>query len=191
VLYFSQAKHKEVGGMKAIHWILAAAVSMVLAGCAPSPLIVGNDAFRSGDFETAEAQWSTLADAGNVDAQHNLGVLYLHQGDTAAAARWWQAAADREFVPSMRSLARLELAAGDRAAAVALFHRAARWGDAEAVSVLKALDAPVPRADLWRAQVEQARQQQRIAAQRLDERLDSNQWWTPWNRVVEQPTMAD
>jgi TPR repeat protein len=188
---FSSGKAQEVGGMKAIQWILAASVSMVLAGCAPSPLIVGNEAFRSGDFEAAEAQWTTLAGAGNVDAQHNLGVLYHHQGDTAAAARWWQAAADREFVPSMRSLARLELAAGDRAAAVALFHRAARWGDAEAVSVLQALDVPVPPADLWLAQVEQVRQQQRIAAQRLDERLDSNEWWTPWNRVVEQPTMAD
>ncbi|NKI36569.1 tetratricopeptide repeat protein [Wenzhouxiangella sp. XN79A] len=167
---------------------------LALAGCAKTPLIEGNDAFVSGDFEAAEATWLPLAANGDVDAQHNLGVLHHHLGDTVAAARWWRSAAEQQFVPSMRSLARLELANGDRTAAVALFHRAARWGDVESVSALEVLGEPVPGADLWRGRMEQLRQQQRLAALRLDHRmssLDSNDWWEPWNRLDEREGAAD
>lgn len=174
--------------------IVMTALALLLTGCAKSPLIEGNEAFRSGDIAAAEASWLPLAIDGDVDAQHNLGVLNAHLGDSAAAAHWWRLAAVQEFVPSMRSLARLELAAGERASAIALFQRAARWGDSEAAAALESLDAKVPNADLWLARAEQVRQQQRIAAQRLDrrfERLDSNEWWEPWNRFDEQAALAD
>ncbi|GEM_PF-6509033 len=173
--------------------LVMSALVLVLAGCAKSPLIEGNEAFRSGEFETAGATWLPLAIDGDVDAQHNLGVLNAQLGDSAAAAHWWGLAAAQEFVPSMRSLARLELAAGKRATAIALFQRAARWGDSEAAAALESLDAPVPNADLWLARAEQVRLQ-RIAAQRYDrrfERLDSNEWWEPWNRFDEQAALAD
>lgn len=169
------------------------ALVLMLTGCAKSPLIEGNEAFRSGDVAAAEASWLPLAVDGDVDAQHNLGVLNAHLGDSAAAAQWWRLAAAQEFVPSMRSLARLELASGHRATAIALFRRAARWGDHEAAAALESLDAPVPNADFWLARVEQVRQQ-RIAAQRHGrrfERLDSNEWWEPWNRFDGQAALAD
>lgn len=176
--------------MTSIRKILAVSLFTILmtslAGCASSPLLEGNDAFVQGDFQAAEAQWRPLAEAGNVDAQHNLGVLDHRLGNDDQARNWWRSAVAQEFVPSMLALASLEMSSGRPAEAIALYRRAARWADPNAVAALEALDQPVPHADLWLAEEEQARQRQRLAAQRFDHRiqgLDSNEWWTPWNRV--------
>lgn len=132
-------------------------VAALLAGCGASPLLQGNDAFRNGDFETAEAHWQPLAEAGDVDAQHNLGILHRHRGEPARAAQWWERAAADEFVPSMLELGHLRLAEGEIDAALAMYRRAARWGNDDAAAVLEALGQPVPNADLLMARMQHTR----------------------------------
>lgn len=153
---------------------LLAICVVLLAGCGKSSLIKGNEAFRSGDHTLAELQWRELAEAGDADAQHNLGVLEFSRGDADAAARWWQQAVAQEFVPSMLALARLELMSGRRDAAVSHYLHAARWGNDSAASALEALGEPVPHADLRMAYVEHLEYQQERTRRELD-RPDRNE----------------
>lgn len=147
---------------------LLAICVVLLAACGKSSLIKGNEAFRSGDYASAESQWRELAKMGNADAQHNLGVLELYRGDTAAAARWWQQAVAQEFVPSMLALARLELISGRRDAAVSHYLRAARWGNDWAASALETLGVPAPPADLRMAYVKRLEYRQERTRRELD-----------------------
>ena len=59
----------------------------------------GLDASKRGDFTTALREWKPLAEAGNADAQYNLGYLYEKgQGvakDFAEAMKWYGKAADQ------------------------------------------------------------------------------------------------
>lgn len=141
---------------------------VLLAACGKSSLIKGNEAFQNGNYALAESQWRQLAEAGDVDAQHNLGVLELHRGDTAAAARWWEQAVDEEFVPSMLALARLELILGRRDVAVSHYVHAARWGNDRAASALEALVEPVPSADLRMAHMKRLEYQQERIRRELE-----------------------
>lgn len=147
---------------------------VLLAGCGKSSLIKGNEAFRSGDYVSAESQWRELAEAGDADAQHNLGVLEFYRGDAVAAARWWQQAVAQEFVPSMLALARLELMSGRREAAVSHYLRAARWGNDRAASTLETLGESAPPADLWMAYVKRLEYRQERTGRELD-RPDRNE----------------
>ncbi|WP_376696203.1 hypothetical protein [Wenzhouxiangella sp. EGI_FJ10305] len=147
--------------------LLAICVTL-LAGCGKSSLIKGNEAFRSGDYASAESHWRELAKAGGADAQHNLGVLELHRDDAAAAARWWQQAVAQEFVPAMLALARLELMSGRRDAAVSHYRRAARWGNDRAASTLEALGEPAPPADLRMAYVKRLEYRKERIGRELD-----------------------
>ncbi|MDX1514654.1 MAG: tetratricopeptide repeat protein [Gammaproteobacteria bacterium] len=58
----------------------------------------GVDAAASGDYEAALHNWRPLADAGHVDAQFNIGLLYDNgagvERDPAEAARWYRLAAE-------------------------------------------------------------------------------------------------
>ncbi|WP_376696190.1 SEL1-like repeat protein [Wenzhouxiangella sp. EGI_FJ10305] len=153
---------------------LFAICAMLLAGCGKSSLVKGNEAFLSGDYASAEAQWRELAGTGDADAQHNLGVFELHRGDAVAAARWWKQAVAQEFEPSMLALARLELMSGRRDAAVSHFRRAARWGNGRAVAALEKLGEPVPQADLRMAFVARVEYRQEGARRELD-RSDRNE----------------
>lgn len=142
----------------------------LLAGCGTAPLLKGNEAFQAGELTAAEEQWKPLAEAGNFHAQHNLGVLYKTVGDSETAALWWRQAVLQDFVPSMLRLASLNLAEGKSDQALALFHRAARWGNVDAIAALQALEMPVPRADLLLAQFERLELQQTRMARPIDRR---------------------
>ena len=98
------------------------------------------EAFQRGDYGEARSIWSTLAYAGDVDAQFNLGTLYENglgvDADAEQAARWYRAAASRRV-----DLARLALARLQRVGAlepepdedqIKLLETAARRGLAEA-----------------------------------------------------------
>jgi len=98
------------------------------------------EAFQRGEYDEARATWSTLAYAGDVDAQFNLGTLYENglgvEADAEQAARWYRAAALRRV-----DLARLALARLQRTGAlepepdedqIKLLETAARRGLAEA-----------------------------------------------------------
>lgn len=58
----------------------------------------GVDAAASGDYESALALWQPLAEAGHVDAQFNLGLMYDHGAGVPrhleTAAMWYQQAAE-------------------------------------------------------------------------------------------------
>lgn len=153
---------------------LLAICIMLLAGCGKSSLIKGNEAFRSGDYASAESQWRELAEVGDAGALHNLGVLEFHRGETAAAARWWQQAVDQEYVPSMLALARLELMSGRRDAAVSHYRRAARWGNDRAASTLETLGETTPPADLRMAYLKRLEYRQERTNRELD-RPDRNE----------------
>jgi len=168
--------------------LLSVLLGSLLAGCGTSPLLQGNEAFYSGDYAAAEARWTSLAESGNVGAQHNLGVLNKHLGNSTAAAFWWEQAVAREFVPSMLELGALKLAAGQPYDAEALYRRAARWGNPDAAAVLDAWDKPVPHADLLLARMRLIEERQNRIARQLD-RPHPNE---SLNRILDyQAAMAD
>lgn len=80
---------------------LRAAILILVLGpaqAAASDFQNGVDAAAVGDYETALALWQPLAEAGHVDAQFNLGLMYDNgtgvPRDLAAAAAWYRRAAE-------------------------------------------------------------------------------------------------
>ena len=86
----------------------------VLIIIVPSPTLADSakEAYRSGDYATAFQEWTKAAEAGDADAQFNLGYMYengqgVHQ-DLFAAIKWYELAArqnyptSREMVDSVR-----------------------------------------------------------------------------------------
>lgn len=150
-------------------------LSGLLSGCGTAPLVKGVEAFHDGDLAVAEAHWQPLAEDGNVHAQHNLGVLYKAEGDLQTAAFWWAQAIAGQFVPSMLELGVLNLVEGERDEAAAIFRRAARWGNADAIAALEALEKPVPRADLFLAEMRRLESSQARMAWRSDRRRSAEE----------------
>ena len=62
-------------------------------------LYKGLIAAQEGDYATALKEWKPLAEQGNVDAQFNLGQMYLRgdgvSQDFKEAARWYTVAAEQ------------------------------------------------------------------------------------------------
>jgi TPR repeat protein len=71
----------------------------------------GMAAYRRGDFERALREWRPLADAGGVEAQFNLGLLYYHgQGvaaDPAQAHAWYLEAAQGGYARAQYRVAEM------------------------------------------------------------------------------------
>ena len=61
----------------------------------------GLEAYQSGDFQTALAEWMPLAEQGEVESEFNVGLLYYHgrgvEEDHALAAGWYRRAADQGY----------------------------------------------------------------------------------------------
>ena len=59
----------------------------------------GFEAYNSGDFETALAEWTPLAEQGDVNAQYNLGVMYANgygvPENDKTAVKWYTLAAEQ------------------------------------------------------------------------------------------------
>ncbi|MDA9060739.1 sel1 repeat family protein, partial [Planktomarina temperata] len=71
-----------------------------------SPLVAqdfqkGFAAYNAGDYATALQEWKPLAEAGNVVAQYNLGVMYDNgygvPQDYAEAVKWYRLAAEQGY----------------------------------------------------------------------------------------------
>lgn len=100
----------------------------------------GLEAARAGDYATALAEWRPLAEQGNANAQHNLGVMYdFGRGvpqDVAEAARWYRAAADQGNVQAQFNLGMMydfgDGVSEDDAEAVRWYRLAAEQGMAQA-----------------------------------------------------------
>src|SRR3990172_1782513 len=80
--------------------LLGATMAALLAACQKPPQEIfqeGMDAYRQGDYAVAMNRWRPLAEAGNADAQTNVGLLYSQgkgvAADPAEAFEWYRKAA--------------------------------------------------------------------------------------------------
>lgn len=82
---------------------------LLLAGpLAADPLADGVAAYRSADYAAALRLWQPLAEAGNHDAQYNLGLLYQHgrgtDKDLRQAHEWYTRSANQGNPDAMYNL---------------------------------------------------------------------------------------
>lgn len=68
----------------------------------------GQDAYSSGDYQTAIEEWQPLAEAGEADAQFGMGLLYANgfgvSLDDAQALKWYLSAAEQNHADAQCSL---------------------------------------------------------------------------------------
>lgn len=85
-------------------------LSLLLASALPvlADFQTGLDAYKKGDYVTAAKEWRTGADAGDPQAQFNLGLLYLDGHGVpqsyAEAAKWFHRAAEQDYGPAQHNL---------------------------------------------------------------------------------------
>jgi len=109
--------------------LLLAVLGLVLSlGPAQANYWEGHEAFRRGDYGTAQREFQRLAQLGHAAAQFNLGYLYQHglavPRDPAEAAKWYRESAGQGRVEAQFSLGTLyETGAGVRRDAVLAY----RW----------------------------------------------------------------
>ena len=81
-----------------MRWLLALVLAMPLAAAADFE--AGLAAALAGDYAQARREWQPLAEAGNRDAQFNMGLLYESglgvAADGATAASWYRRAAEQD-----------------------------------------------------------------------------------------------
>lgn len=104
----------------------------------------GFEAYKSGDFETALAEWTLPAEQGNAQAQYNLGFMYYHgegvsQNDEIAVM-WFSKAAQQGYAYAQTDLGTMYLLGrgvpqNDKTA-VMWYTKAAEQGHAQAQSNL-------------------------------------------------------
>ncbi|BAV63853.1 SPOR domain-containing protein [Sphingobium cloacae] len=97
---------------------------------------LGVDAWQQGDYAKALAEWRPLAEAGDADAQFNMGQAYkLGRGvstDLNAAIQWYRKAAAQGHLRAEDNLGLCLFQQGDRSAAMPYLERAAARGDSRA-----------------------------------------------------------
>ncbi|PTD25176.1 SPOR domain-containing protein [Sphingomonas fennica] len=110
---------------------------------APSGPAAGVAAWKRGDYAAAIAFWRPLAEAGNADAQFNLGQAYrLGRGvaaDPKAARDWYRRAAEQGHPQAQANYGLLLFDDGDRQTVLPWLQKAAERGDARALYVLGTL----------------------------------------------------
>lgn len=69
----------------------------------------GQDAYNSGDYQTAIAEWQPLADGGDVEAQFGMGLLYANgfgvSLDDNEALKWYRLAAAQNHANAQCNIA--------------------------------------------------------------------------------------
>lgn len=127
----------------------------LLAACAAAMLVVGANAvsgavttdvkagidrWARGDYAGAVAQWRPLAEAGNADAQFNLGQAYkMGRGvpaDAATAHSWYQKAARQGHEQAQVNVGLLLYNGGRRQEALPWIRKAVELGDPRAQYIL-------------------------------------------------------
>jgi hypothetical protein len=85
-----QVKHKVAAGL---------AMLLVSTGAALGDTAAGMQAFRNKDYQTAFREWTAAAEAGQAEAQFDLGLLYAQglgtRRDLTEAANWYRKAAEQ------------------------------------------------------------------------------------------------
>ena len=125
--------------MKLRDWLLGAAASGLLASGAPAlaqSVETGIEAWQAGNYADAIRTWRPLADAGNQDAQFNLGHAYrLGRGvpqNMNLAEQWYERAARAGHVEAQAMYGLILFQNGRRQEAMPYVQRAAENGDARA-----------------------------------------------------------
>jgi cell division septation protein DedD len=110
------------------------------SGAAPSDVKAGIDRWSRGDYAGAIAQWRPLAEAGNADAQFNLGQAYkLGRGvpaNAATAQSWYQKAARQGHEQAQVNVGLLLYNGGRRQEALPWIRKAVELGDPRAQYIL-------------------------------------------------------
>jgi len=88
--------------------ILAAFPLLLASAIGNADFEKGQEAYSSGDYETALTEWQTLADEGNADAQFGLGLLYANGFGVAMnddqALKWYGLAAGQSHADAQANL---------------------------------------------------------------------------------------
>jgi TPR repeat protein len=91
--------------------LFALLATLVVVGPARADFKTGLEAYQGGDYATAQAEWLPLAEAGMVEAQYNIGLMYEHgQGydvDLAAAHPWYLKAAEGGYARAQYRVAEM------------------------------------------------------------------------------------
>ena len=124
---------------------LRTAVVLVLALALPAPVLAadlqaGAEAYDRGDYATALIEFRPLAEQGNANAQHALGVMYSKgrgvPQNHAEAVKWWRLAAEQGKADAQLGLGAMYFygrgAPQDYAEAVKWYRLAAEQGQADA-----------------------------------------------------------
>jgi len=110
------------------------------AGAAPDDVKAGVERWMRGDYAGAIAQWRPLADAGNADAQFNLGQAYkLGRGvpaNAATAQSWYQKAARQGHEQAQVNVGLLLYNGGRKQEALPWIRKAVELGDPRAQYIL-------------------------------------------------------
>ena len=119
---------------------LSLAVAALIAVPAHADVKAGVDAWQSGDYKAAVAQWRPLAIAGDADAQFNLGQAYkLGRGvpaDLGQAESWYRRAAKQGHLQAEDNLGLILFTANRREEAMPFILRSAERGEPRAQYVL-------------------------------------------------------
>ena len=122
--------------MKHFWGILAAATMLSLAPPALADVKAGVDAWQQGDYEKAVRLWRPLAQAGDPDAQFNMGqASKLGRGvkaDMVVALDWYRKAAAQGHIRAEDNLGLLMFQQGERASALPYLQRSATRGEPRA-----------------------------------------------------------
>lgn len=122
--------------MKQIRAALAAGMMIALTQPAAADVKAGVDAWQQGDYAKAVAEWQPLAQAGDPDAQFNMGQAYkLGRGvpsSMSTAIDWYRKAAAQGHIRAEDNLGLLMFQQGERASALPYLQRAADRGEPRA-----------------------------------------------------------
>jgi TPR repeat protein len=96
--------------MRKIQAIFLVAVALLLSSKSWSEdFAKGQDAYFSGDYQTAMTEWQPLADAGQMDGQFGMGLLYANgfgvDMNDDQALKWYGLAADQGHAEAQCNLA--------------------------------------------------------------------------------------
>lgn len=121
------------------HLVIAALAVALTAPLRAQSVRAGIDAWQRSDYPAAVAIWRPLAEAGDSDAQFNLGQAYrLGRGVTlnlAVAKTWFERAAASGHVDAQTTLGLLLFQNGDQAEGLKWLARAAEQGEARAMLI--------------------------------------------------------
>src|SRR5437763_3427568 len=121
-------------------YLVAAMLAVAVAAPLPAQSVkAGIDAWQRADYPGAIAVWRPLAEAGDADAQFNLGQAYrLGRGvplDLSAAKLWFERAARSGHVDAETTLGLLTFQNGDRVEGLKWLKAAADQGEPRALLV--------------------------------------------------------